>query len=47
MKKTYIQPKMKVVELHPHAIMLNSSPGWNKDDTAGFNEEPQDPSKFY
>ena len=39
MKKTYIQPTMKVVEVHPHAIMLAGSPGWNKDDTATIIEE--------
>ena len=47
MKKTYIQPTMKVVKLHPRTTMLAGSPGWNKEDTAGFNEEPQDPSNFY
>ena len=26
MKKTYLQPTMKVVELHPHAVMLTTSP---------------------
>ena len=25
MKKTYIQPTMKVVEVHPHAVMLTTS----------------------
>lgn len=25
MKKTYIQPTMKVRELHPHAVMLSTS----------------------
>ena len=47
MKKTYIQPTMKVVELHPHATMLTGSPGWPTEDTAGFNEDPLDPSHFY
>lgn len=47
MKKTYKRPTMKVVELHPHATMLNSSPGWPTEDTAGFNNEHEDDSHFY
>ena len=26
MKKTYIQPTMKAIDLHPHATMLTTSP---------------------
>ena len=47
MKKTYMLPKMEVVELHPHATMLNSSPGYPTEDTAGFNNEHEDDSHFY
>ena len=37
MKKTYIQPTMKVSELHPHTVMLTTS---QFPDKAGiFDEE--------
>ena len=43
MKKTYIQPTMKVVELHQHAVMLTTS---QFPDKAGILDEEGNASDY-
>lgn len=43
MKKTYIQPTMKVRELHPHAVMLTTS---QFPDKSGILDEEGDEDDF-
>lgn len=44
MKKNYIQPTMKVRELHPHAVMLTTS---LFPDKAGIFDEEGNASDYY